>query len=200
MKQFDTWDFVLGSSSPRRQDLLGRLGLEFEIRTVDFDERISEDIALSEQPEILALRKSNQIELNSNRECLITSDTSVIFRNEILNKPQNKAEAMQMLSSLNGNWHEVVTGVCLRTAEGVLSFSESTQVHFRTMGQEFIEDYIDDYQPYDKAGSYGIQELFGYIVVDKIEGCYFNVMGLPLSRLYLEMEKFLGAQSGSQQS
>ncbi len=187
---FYNWNIVLGSSSPRRQDLLSRLGIEFEIRTKDFDEQIVEEIPNHEQPEFLARRKSKQLELRAG-ECLITSDTSVLYQNKILNKPKDEQDAFEMLNELNGNWHEVWTGVALRTTKKMHSFSTMTKVHLREMKDEFLRSYIADYNPYDKAGAYGIQEYFGYVVVDKIEGCYLNVMGLPLSNLKFELDHFL---------
>lgn len=183
--------FILGSSSPRRQALLGNLNIEFDIQTLDFDESAPDDPDKTRHPEIISRRKSNELGTLADKECLITSDTSVVLGDRILNKPADAEEARQMLSEMSGKWHEVYTGVCLRNASGMRSFTEMTRVHFKDLRPELIDYYIDTYKPYDKAGSYGIQEWFGYLAVDRIEGCFFNVMGLPLSRLHEEMLDFL---------
>lgn len=183
--------FILGSSSPRRQALLGNLNIDFEIRTRDFDERSPDDPDIRKHPEIISRRKSAELGDLSEQSCLITSDTSVIHRGSILNKPASDEEALAMLTAMSGQWHEVYTGVCLRSGARLHSFTEMTRVHFKELERELLRYYIDKYQPYDKAGSYGIQEWFGYVAVDRIEGCFFNVMGLPLSRLHEELLDFL---------
>jgi len=183
--------FVLGSSSPRRQALLGKLNIEFEIRTRDFDESSPHEPDITRHPEIISKRKSMELGVLAENECLITSDTSVILEDQILNKPADHSEARNMLTQMSGKWHQVYTGVTLRKGDRLRSFTEMTRVHFKDLSPGLIEHYISKYQPYDKAGSYGIQEWFGYVAVDRIEGCFFNVMGLPLSRLHEEMLDFL---------
>ena len=126
----------------------------------------------------------------SNNEIIITSDTTVLLTNRILNKPQNTEEALRMLQRLSGKTHKVCTGVCIKSIEKEIIFSEFTSVTFKLLSLEEIEYYIKHFQPYDKAGSYGIQEWIGFIGVEKIEGCYYNVMGLPISKLYQKLLEF----------
>ena len=126
----------------------------------------------------------------SDENILISADTVVFANNKILGKPKNRQEALQMLHMLSGNSHTVVTGVTLRTLEKSVSFAETTEVFFRKLDTDDIEHYVDTWQPFDKAGSYGIQEWIGLIGVEKIIGCHYNVMGLPTSRLYEELKKF----------
>jgi len=178
---------ILGSASPRRQYLLKKLNFEFEVRTLDFDERSPTESDVRQHPEIIANRKSLELGSLNENELLICSDTSVILDHLILNKPADREEALDMLKQLRGQWHEVITGVSLRQGDRIHSFSECTRVHFKALNDPLLEHYVDTHQPFDKAGAYGIQEWFGYVAVDKIEGCFYNVMGLPVSRLYEEM-------------
>lgn len=182
---------VLGSKSPRRQQLLKELGLDFEIRTRDTDESFDsnlkpEDIAMN-----LARIKAEAIaDTLSPDELLITSDTIVCLNNEVLNKPANSEEAHAMLRKLSGKMHRVYTGVCLQSTEKQQVFVDETRVFFRELNDAEITYYVKQYQPFDKAGAYGAQEWIGYIGVERIEGSYFNVMGLPLHKLYLQLKRF----------
>lgn len=183
---------VLASQSPRRQKLLRELGLEFEIRTKKGIEEVfppglqAHEIALH-LAELKA--KSFYDDLKTN-ELLITADTIVWQEGQVLNKPENAAQAAQMLEKLSGNSHRVITGVCLTTLQKQACFRAETKVYFKKLGENEINYYISAYQPFDKAGAYGIQEWIGYIGIEKIEGSYFNVVGLPVQRLYEELIKF----------
>ena len=128
-------------------------------------------------------------------EVLVTADTVVVLGNQLLGKPHSREEASDMLHNLSGRAHQVYTGVCLRSAERSIAFTEGTDVHFRQLTDDEIDYYIDVYKPYDKAGAYGIQEWIGMIGIERIEGCYYNVMGLPLARLYRELVLLTGKEA-----
>lgn len=176
---------VLASKSPRRQLLLKELGLDFEIRTKDTEESFDINLKREEIPLYLCEHKANAFanEINEG-EILITADTIVWIKNTVLNKPENKEEAIRMLKLLSGNMHEVITGVCIRSLDKNLCFNTVTKVFFKSLSEQEIEYYLENYQPYDKAGAYGIQEWIGYIGIEKIEGSYFNVMGFPVKEVY----------------
>lgn len=182
---------ILGSQSPRRKELLSDLDISFQTKTREVDEIYPEGLAATEIPvylsELKAAAFENELQEN---EILITSDTVVSFNNTILNKPKDAKEAFQMLRMLSGNKNEVITGVCLLSTEKKSSFYVRTAVYFKELTDDEINYYIDRYKPFDKAGSYGIQEWIGKIAIHRIEGCYFNVMGLPLQALYKELSHF----------
>ena len=181
----DKIQLILASKSPRRQGLLKELGLPFEIRIKDVEEIYPDDLNLYEVPEYLAkLKASPFVDSLANNEVLITSDTVVLLDGKLLGKPKDKTDSIDMLGKISGKMHEVVTGVSLISNNHSYSFSTITKVYFSPLSQKEIEHYIHEYHPFDKAGSYGIQEWIGYIGVQKIEGCYYNVMGLPLHDLY----------------
>ena len=182
-------NIILGSKSPRRQNLLSRLDIEFSIQTQDVDEDFSDDLIREEIPVYLAELKASEFNLSEN-DILITSDTTVFLNGNIMNKPQDRNESFEMISNLSGNQHTVITGVCLSSKNKRKTFFVETEVYFNDLTKEEINYYIDKYQPFDKAGSYGIQEWIGYIGIKKIEGCFFNVMGLPLQELYKELLLF----------
>ena len=184
---------VLGSASPRRKDLLAQLGVKFTIRPADVDEEFPEDLPTDDVAEWLARHKGEWLAPDlRDDEILITADTVVILNGKILGKPRDRNEAFEMLRSLSGKAHLVQTGVCLRTRERQRSFSERTEVFFRALNDDEIRHYIDHYQPMDKAGAYGIQEWIGLVAVEGIKGCFFNVIGLPVPRLYVELSQFSG--------
>ena len=182
---------ILASKSPRRQFLLKELGLDFEVRTKEVDESFPETLKAQEIPLYLCEKKAHAFdeELNDNT-IVITADTIVWVEGQVLNKPENYEDAVRMLKLLSGKMHEVYTGVCLRSKHKSKSFYALTKVYFKNLSQQEIDYYIKNYHPYDKAGSYGAQEWIGYIAVEKIEGSYFNVMGLPVRELYEELLKF----------
>lgn len=181
---------ILGSKSPRRQELIKGLGFDVEIRTKEVDEIFPEDLNVQHVAEYLAQLKSQPLRegLNSN-ELLITSDTVVLRGSEILGKPRDRSEAIAMISSLSGKRHEVITGVCMLDNNKEVRFSNTTEVYFEALELDEITYYVDQYKPYDKAGAYGIQEWIGYIGIQRINGCYYNVMGLPLNEVYQTIKK-----------
>ena len=180
---------ILGSQSPRRKDLLASLDLDFKVITKNIDETYPNGLSNKEIAEYLANLKSTVFKPKSN-EIIITADTIVCVGNEILGKPSRKIEAIQMLKKLSDRAHEVITGVSIKSMNNEYTFSDTTSVHFGKLTYDEIDYYIDTYKPYDKAGSYGIQEWIGQIGITKIEGSYFNVMGLPVHRVYAELLKF----------
>ena len=186
------YHLILASKSPRRQALLKGLDLDFEIRTREVDESFPEDMPVREVAEFLAVKKSEAFGTLAEKELLITSDTTVVLGDAIMNKPADGQEATKMLEQLSGRVHEVVTGVCLRSAERTVRFSETTQVFLRELAAHEIQYYIDKYRPFDKAGAYGIQEWIGMAAIEKIEGDYYNVMGLPMAALYGQLRQNFG--------
>jgi septum formation protein len=181
---------LLGSKSPRRQALLAQMDLDFDTVQIDAEESFDSQIPVNEVAEYLAQKKSIAYKKSLNGAILITSDTTVILENDILNKPQDIDEARNMLLRLSGKSHIVNTGVCLRSETIKRSFYEETEVILKKLTIQEIDYYIQTYKPFDKAGAYGIQEWIGMIGIQEIKGCYYNVMGLPTSRLYKELCKF----------
>lgn len=183
---------ILASKSPRRHNLLRGIGIDFEIvENHDLEEDYPAGLEPEEIPVYLAKKKA----ASSNREIgpdtlLITADTIVWCDGDILNKPKDKEDARRILSKLSGNKHTVITGVCIRSQKKEVVFHATTDVFFSSLTAEEIEHYLVEYEPYDKAGAYGIQEWIGYIGIEKINGSYFNVMGLPIQRLYTELKNF----------
>jgi len=175
---------ILGSKSPRRQELLRGLGMEFEVRTMDTDESYPDSLAAHDVPEYIARLKANAFTNLAASDTLITADTVVIVDGRIFGKPHTREEAFSMLRLLQNRSHQVITGVCIRQGVKTVSFSDETIVHLTPISDDEIYYYIDNYRPYDKAGAYGIQEWIGYVGVDRIEGSYFNVMGFPVHKVY----------------
>ena len=192
MHLIDKYKITLASKSPRRQQLLKEMGIEFEVRVKSVDESFPSGMGKENVALYLCEKKANEFAIDEfgNDELLITADTIVCLGDEILNKPAGRDHAIQMIEKLSGKKHEVITGICLRSAEKRKSFFVSTDVYFKMLSSEEIEYYVDHYKPYDKAGSYGIQEWIGYVGIEKIEGSYFNVVGLPTARLWEELKKF----------
>ena len=183
---------ILCSQSPRRADLLKGLGISFTQHSdIDMDESRPNDLSKNSVPAYISEKKSSSYtkELHEN-DILLTADTIVWIDDEVLNKPVDRNDAIRMLNILSGRMHEVITAVTLRSKDKMHTFIASTLVHFRPLEDEEIEYYVDNYHPYDKAGAYGIQEWLGFIALERIEGSYFNVMGLPVQRLYVELGKF----------
>lgn len=183
--------WVLGSQSPRRKELLAGIGIEFEVRIKDTEEVYPDSLPAEEVPEFLSKLKANALlpDLSDN-EVVICADTVVILNGEILGKPVDFEDAKYMLSRLSGKKHTVITGVFIGSKTKNTSFSERTEVEFENLTEEEINFYINQYKPFDKAGSYGVQEWIGYVAVKRMEGTYTNVMGLPTNRLYKEIQKF----------
>ena len=181
---------VLASQSPRRQQLLEEAGLSFEVRTREVDEVWPPGLQREAVATYLAKLKASAFNDLAADELLITADTIVCLDDSVLNKPQDRAEAIGMISRLSGRSHTVFTGVCLKTTAKERAFAVATTVHFRNMQEEEIAHYVDTFKPYDKAGSYGIQEWIGKVGITHIEGDYFNVMGLPVSALWQALKDF----------
>jgi len=182
---------VLGSKSPRRQALIGELGFPVDIRTDEIEEVYPDGLAPEKVPAYLAKLKAQPlISTLKKNEILVTSDTIVLLDGKVIGKPKDRNASIDMLRSLSGRSHTVITGVNLESIDKKSSFSSVTQVYFSEISEADIVRYVDEHQPFDKAGSYGIQEWLGYIGVSKIEGCYYNVMGLPLHDLYKELQHF----------
>ena len=180
---------VLASNSPRRRELLAGLGLPFEVRVLqDIDESYPDDLPVSEVALYIAGKKADAYRsVIQPDELIITADTVVIEGDEILGKPVDEADAIRMLHELSGRTHQVTTGVCLLTPTQERRFAVTTDVTFKTLTDEEIRYYVDHYKPFDKAGAYGIQEWIGYIGVTGLNGSYYNVMGLPVQRIYNEL-------------
>lgn len=185
------YKLILASQSPRRRELLKGLDVEFSTCTVDADESFPASLKGADAVQYICKAKANaykpQLEENT---IAITADTVVILDENIIGKPKSYEEAFSMIRSLSGRVHEVITAVCIFSKEKCVEFYSSTEVHFSEITNEEINYYIEKYKPFDKAGSYGVQEWIGYIGIEKIVGSYFNVMGLPVKRLYDELKSF----------
>ena len=183
---------ILASNSPRRKELLAGLGLDYEVRTLpDVDESYPESLQGGDIPLYISRMKADAYKpMLQPDELMITADTIVWMDGMVLGKPRNKYGAIEMLKQLSGGVHYVYTGVSITTQTRQESFYVATEVRFANLTDEEIEYYVDTYQPMDKAGAYGVQEWIGYIGVENIKGSYFNVMGLPVQRLYTELKKF----------
>lgn len=184
---------ILASNSPRRRELLAGLGYPYEVRVLDgIDESYPDTLRGSEVAAYISRAKASAYRATmAQDEVIITADTIVCLDDEVLGKPADEAEAMAMLRRLSGHTHQVYTGVTIVSVKGDTTFVSRTDVTFATLTEEEIQHYVTHYRPMDKAGAYGIQEWIGYIGVEHIEGSYFNVMGLPVQRLYAELKKHL---------
>ena len=187
------YHLILASASPRRISLLKEINLTFDTIPLDVEEVYPADLKEHEVARFLAQLKAESfpVEKLTAKSILITADTIVCLNDEILGKPNDREHAIEMLRNLSGQMHKVITGVCLRSHDKEFIFSNETDVYFSKLSDDEITYYVDDFQPFDKAGAYGIQEWIGYIGIEKIEGSYFNVMGLPVQQLYKELEKFI---------
>jgi len=185
------YKIILASKSPRRRQLLEGLDIPFEVVIHDVDEIFPEELPMEEIPVYLAKLKAEPFTEELSHDALvITADTIVWVEGSVLGKPNDYEHALEMLRQLSGKKHVVITGVCLTSREKQVTFSATTDVYFKDLSDEEIDYYLQNYRPYDKAGSYGVQEWIGYIAITRIEGSYFNVMGLPVQRLYEELRKF----------
>ena len=185
------YQVILASNSPRRKELLAGLGVEYEVRTLpDIDESYPEALQGADIPLYIAKEKADAyLTILKPGELMITADTIVWLDGKVLGKPLDREEALQMLRDMSGRTHEVFTGVCLTTTEWQRSFTAQTEVRFSKLSEEEIAYYVDQFHPMDKAGAYGVQEWIGFIGVENISGSYYNVMGLPVQRLYKELSK-----------
>ncbi|HLK96381.1 MAG TPA: Maf family nucleotide pyrophosphatase [Hymenobacter sp.] len=187
-------DLVLASNSPRRRQLLSDLGLRYTVRLQEVDESFPAHLRRAGVAEYLAAHKASAYRAGlAPDEVVLTADTIVCLDEDVLNKPADEAEAVRMLQRLQGRAHDVFTGVCLLTGDGrQVVFSDQTRVHFRSLTDSEIEFYVRQYQPLDKAGAYGAQDWIGMVAVTRLEGSYFNVMGLPVHRVWEELTKLTG--------
>lgn len=190
LENLKKYHIVLASNSPRRKELLSGLGIDYEVRTLaGVDESYPDTLAGGEIPEYIACKKADAYRKSMKpEELLITADTIVWQESRVLGKPRDKQDAIEMLRMLSGKKHQVFTGVCLTTLNWKKTFVVSSDVTFDTLSDEEIEFYVEHYQPMDKAGAYGIQEWIGYIGVQSINGSFYNVMGLPVQKLYKELK------------
>ena len=186
------YHIILASNSPRRRELLSGLGLDYEVRTLPgIDESYPDTLQGEEIPVYISFQKASAyLDALKDNELLITADTIVWLDGRVLGKPADEEEARRMLRDLSGKTHQVITGVTLATTTFQKSFASVSQVTFATLTEEEISYYVNHYHPMDKAGSYGVQEWIGFIGVERIEGSYFNVMGLPVQRLYKELKSW----------
>jgi septum formation protein len=190
IKEFP-YQLILGSNSPRRHELLTSLGFKFLNKPIHADESFPIDLVAEEIPLYLAEKKADAYDEElKDTDILITADTIVWCEGKVYNKPANFVEGKAMLESLSGKMHEVFTGVCLKSGNKQTTFYDVSKVYFKKLKPEEIEYYLMNFSPYDKAGSYGVQDWLGYIGIDKIEGSFYNVMGLPVKELYEELVKF----------
>lgn len=185
-----SYKLILASGSPRRQQLLRSLRIPFAVRILPVEEDYPATLAPESVAAYLAEKKGKAYRPTmADDELVITADTTVVVGTKLLNKPADAAEAEQMLMTLSGRMHRVITGVSLTTAASTVTFSDHTKVYFRPLGEAEVRFYVDHYQPYDKAGGYAIQEWIGMVGIEKIEGSYFNVVGLPAEKLYRKLRE-----------
>ena len=191
LENLKKYSIILASNSPRRKELLEGLGIEYKVKTLpDVDESYPETLIGEQIPLFIARKKAEAyIGTIEDNELIITADTIVWLDGKVLGKPEDSAHAKEMLASLSGKTHQVMTGVCITTKDIRKEFVSVTDVTFNTLSPEEIDYYVINYKPFDKAGAYGIQEWIGYIGVQSISGSYFNVVGLPIQRLYRELIK-----------
>lgn len=192
LRLLDGYRVVLASNSPRRKELLGGLGIRFEVRTLQgIDESFPDTLRGEEIPIYISGKKAEAYrQTMADDEMIITADTIVYDGGDVLGKPQDREEAVRMLRQLSGHAHEVITGVSVVTKARTTQFAATSKVYFAELTDDEIAYYVDTFRPFDKAGAYGIQEWIGFVGVTRIEGSYFNVMGLPIQRLYTELKNF----------
>lgn len=190
-KKIDQIDIVLASKSPRRQELLKNIISNFKIEVREIEETFPDTLKGGEIAQYISEQKANAFKHTNENSMIITADTIVCFEDKVLGKPKSHENAFEMLRTLSGKKHTVFTGVSLLFKNKLSSFYDATNVSFYELSDEEINEYIKNHQPFDKAGSYGIQEWMGYVGIQKIEGDFFNVMGLPLHRLYREIDKLV---------
>jgi len=186
-----THPLILASNSPRRQQLLRELGFDFTVEVRPTDELFPADMPAAEVAGYLAKHKASQFESDLNDRLVLCADTIVVVDNTILNKPANAPEAKAMLQQLSGRSHEVITGICLLSSQGYQTVSDVAKVEFKTLTDAEIEYYIQHYRPFDKAGAYGVQEWIGMMGINRIEGSFYTIMGLPLHKVYELVRPFV---------
>lgn len=193
LENLAAYRIILGSNSPRRRELLAGLDLSFDVHVIPgLEENYPDSLQPQEIPVFLSKQKAEAyLSTLEDQVLLITADTIVWNETEVIGKPKDREDAIRMLRSLSGHKHQVVTGVCLTTTKKQETFSVVSSVRFASLTDEEIIYYVDKYKPFDKAGAYGIQEWIGYVGVESISGSFYNVMGLPVQRLYQELKRFV---------
>ena len=189
MQRFSNYDIILASNSPRRQQFLKDIGLDFRIKTHSVDEIFPEELKAAEISDYLVKLKAEPFKYLTEKQLVITADTIVWHNNQCLGKPKDRAEAVQMLQQLSGEAHQVVTSVAFTQAHQQMVIHQVSTVYFKALTAAEIDYYIDNYQPFDKAGAYGIQEWIGTVGIEKIEGSYTNIVGLPVAQVLATLEK-----------
>ena len=189
MQRFSNYDIILASNSPRRQQFLKDIGLDFSVKTHPVEEIFPEELKAAAISDYLVKLKAAPFDFINENEIVITADTIVWHNDQCLGKPKDRAQAVQMLQQLSGNTHQVITSVAFTQSHQQTLINETSSVRFKELTQEEIDYYIDNYQPYDKAGAYGIQEWIGTIGIEKIEGSYANIVGLPVAQVLATLEK-----------
>lgn len=185
---------ILASGSPRRQQILQEAGISFSINTKDTPEDYPQDLPVEEIPSYLAWKKAKPFLTELSDETILTADTIVILAGEVIGKPENEKDACQMLKKLSGNCHTVITGVCIVNQNKKVIFSEKSKVYFRELSNEEIAHYVNTYKPLDKAGAYGVQDWIGMVAITRIEGSFYNIMGLPIHKVLKELEAFMSGE------
>ena len=191
LDNLEKYKVILASGSPRRRELMAGLGVNYEVRILpDVDESYPDTLQGEEIPLYIAKEKADAyIPMMQPNELIITADTIVWMDGKVLGKPRDREDALQMLRTMSGRTHEVFTGVCITTTDWQRSFTAQTEVRFATLSEDEIIYYVDNFKPMDKAGAYGVQEWIGFIGVENISGSYYNIMGLPVQKLYRELLK-----------
>ncbi|WP_299088623.1 Maf-like protein [Bacteroides sp. MSB163] len=191
LDNLEKYKVILASGSPRRRELMAGLGVNYEVRILpDVDESYPDTLQREEIPLYIAKEKADAyIPMMQPDELIITADTIVWLDGKVLGKPRDREDALQMLRTMSGRTHEVFTGVCITTTDWQRSFTAQTEVRFATLSEDEIIYYVDNFKPMDKAGAYGVQEWIGFIGVENISGSYYNIMGLPVQKLYRELLK-----------
>lgn len=188
------WEVILASKSPRRKELLNNLGIQFKVALKEVDETYPSHLSNQEVAEFISQKKADAFTLDSNQKLIITGDTIVCKGNKVYGKPKNKEEAFEMIQSLSGEVHQVISSFTIKTKEEQITKSDQVNVFFKALTTEEIEYYISNYYPLDKAGAYGIQEWIGQIGITKIEGSFYTVMGMPIHLLYEGLKKIMISQ------
>lgn len=180
--------FILASQSPRRKQLLSEAGYDFEVKTIPYEEHFQEGVAGDQMAEYLATEKNMAHRYAFKDAIILTADTVVLVNNQALGKPGNRAEAIEMIGSMVGKTHQVISAVCISSNGKQVVFSSSTEVKFHPMEDHEVAYYVDTFKPYDKAGAYGIQEWIGLVGIEWIRGSYYNVVGLPVDKVYRSLK------------
>lgn len=194
-QEFESFDIVLASGSPRRQELLLAMDIPHRVEVRPINERYPNHLKAYEITDYLATKKAEAFDQLRSNQIIITSDTIVWFQGKAVEKPRDREHALEMLETLSGQMHEVYTSVCFKTMSQTRVVHDCTKVWIDSMSRAALEYYVDNYRPLDKAGSYGIQDFFGYIAVSRIEGCYYNVMGLPTRLVYQNLVSLVQGQT-----